>query len=214
MFCARDQYSRLAFRQGLIVTADNRRDSSVEFSLLFPVFEHHPVSLHLTFSSTSQFSLFPEGGSICWKQRLCRCQKTFQFGDPPSGWGELSLQRAATSQVRPSGLRSLPAHTPLLSNADEGRARLSSPNKRRLECAALFCMSCVTSAVRVSCSFRDELLFNEQLYVRNVVFITLLRYVDNIQPQTHLHRHTLRGRNGWPFNFGSRLQIKDQSLMI
>lgn len=42
---------------------------------------------------------------------VCRCQKTFQFGNSPLGPGKLPLQKATSPQVAPSGVgpvRSLP----------------------------------------------------------------------------------------------------------
>lgn len=54
---------------------------------------------------------------------VCRCQKTFQFGEPPSGPSKLPLQKAASPQVVPSGVgRTSSSLTPLLCNADEGPA--------------------------------------------------------------------------------------------
>lgn len=85
---------------------------------------------------------------------VCR-QKTFQFGDPPSGSGKLALQKAASPQVGPSGVQSLPfTLTLLLRNADEDTARPSILNKtlsRRIrERASLFCMNSVMSFICVS----------------------------------------------------------------
>lgn len=74
---------------------------------------------------------------------VCHCQKTFQFGGPPTSPGTLPLQKAASPQVAPSeaGLVYTPQPPPppphsnlLFSNADEGpgpaeHACLSNLNK-------------------------------------------------------------------------------------